>query len=365
LHLAAKSGKVHDFQSKLPDIHMQSTFKKIIVRLPNWVGDLVMATPVLTDLRRHYPDAEITAMCRSPLSDLLKKDAAIDELFCFTPLPNDFARRQNLRSIIEKIRAGKYDLGLLLTNSFSSAWWFWQGRVKRRLGYRGHWRRILLTDPMEPSENRLHQVESYKQLLLPLGIPMSESAPRLYVSEKEVAESKELLFQRGYRAGQPLIGINPGAAYGTAKCWPPERFRALALRLLQDPAFYVVFFGEDKTASLVKEICRGLPDRAINLAGVTNLRELACLIKDCDVLVTNDSGPMHIAAALDTPVVALFGSTDDAATGPYGQRGAVINKHSSCSPCFKRTCPTDFRCMQEIDVEEVANKTLERRKPRV
>ena len=103
-----------------------------------------------------------------------------------------------------------------------------------------------------------------------------------------------------------------------------------------------------------------MPDRIINLAGVTNLRELSCLIEDCHVLVTNDSGPMHIGVAMKTPIVALFGSTDEVTTGPYGQKGATINKHVSCSPCFKRTCPTDFRCMQQIEVEEVAAKALER-----
>ena len=335
-------------------------FKKIIVRLPNWIGDMVMATPVLADLRRCFPDAEITAMCVSPISDLLKEDRSIDELFCFSRPLNEFSRRRDLRDIIEKLRAGKYDLGILLTNSFSSAWWFWQGRIGRRLGYSGNWRSLLLTDRMEPPENKLHQVEYYKHLLQPLGIPISETAPKLYFTEKEIADSKELLYQRGYTAGAPLIGINPGARYGTAKCWPPERFKALALRFLQDPAAYVVFFGDAASIKLVKEICTGLPDRIINLAGVTNLRELSCLIEDCHVLVTNDSGPMHIGVAMKTPIVALFGSTDEVTTGPYGQKGATINKHVSCSPCFKRTCPTDFRCMQQIEVEEVAAKALER-----
>jgi heptosyltransferase-2 len=169
----------------------------------------------------------------------------------------------------------------------------------------------------------------------------------------------------GYRTGCPLIGVNPGAAYGAAKCWPPERFRSLALQFLQDPDQFVLFFGDTQTASLVKDICAGLPGRVINLAGTTNLRELTCLIQRCDVLVTNDSGPMHIGVAMGTPIVALFGSTDEIATGPWGQKGAIINKYQSCSPCFKRTCPGDFRCMNRIEVDEVAQKALERRKQRV
>ena len=167
------------------------------------------------------------------------------------------------------------------------------------------------------------------------------------------------------RPGQTLIGIHPGAAYGIAKCWPPERFRALAKVLLQDPNLFILFFGDAQSQNLVKEICAGLPERAINLAGATHLRQLACLIKNCDVLVTNDSGPMHVGVAVRTPVVALFGSTDDRITGPWGQKEGVINKHLCCSPCFKRTCPGDFRCMYAIEVEEVARKALERRKRRV
>ncbi len=327
--------------------------QNILVRMPNWVGDLVMATPVLADLRAKYPNASITAMCKAPVCELLKEDESIDELFCFTKPQNGFLRRQMKRSIINKMIQGKYDLGLLLTNSFSSAWWFWQGRVPKRIGFLRPMRRWLLTDPVIFPEKKEHQVVTYKRLLEPLGIPISSTKPRLYVSDKEVAEAKELLHQRGYRLGQTLIGMNPGAAYGSAKCWPPERFRELALRLVSQKETVVVFFGDASTETLIKQICQGLPESVMNLAGVTSLRELACIIKSCDLLVTNDSGPMHIGAAFNIPLIAFFGSTDLEKTGPYGQSEAVIHKQVSCSPCFKRVCPIDFRCMREIEVDEV------------
>lgn len=328
--------------------------KNILVRMPNWIGDLVMATPVLTDLRNAFPKAKITAMCRKPLCDLLKKDEAIDELFCFSKPNNDFLRRQDLRDIIAKIRAGHHDLGVLLTNSFSSAWWFWLGKVERRIGYAAHFRRFLLSDPLALPKGKEHQVVTYKKLLAPLGVPLSDTKPRLYVTAKEVEESKQLLYQRGFVKGKKLIGINPGAAYGSAKCWPVENFRSLAVKLLNETEAHLVFFGDTRTANLVKEISRGLPKRVVDLAGITNLRELACIIKDCNVLVTNDSGPMHIGAAFGVPLVALFGSTDDALTGPFGQSESVINKRVKCSPCFKRVCPIDFPCMKQITVDEVA-----------
>jgi len=216
--------------------------QNILVRMPNWIGDLIMATPILTDLREAFPKASITAMCRRPLCALLEKDDAIDELFCFAKPSNDFVRRQELRDIIAKIEAGKYDLGILLTNSFSSAWWFWQGKVKRRIGYSAHFRRLLLTDPLRFPREKEHAVDSYKRLLIPLGVPPSKSAPRLYVGKKEIEESKQLLYQRGFVSGKKLIGINPGASYGSAKCWPPERFRALALKLLERSDAHIVFF---------------------------------------------------------------------------------------------------------------------------
>lgn len=333
--------------------------KKIIVRMPNWIGDLVMATPILTDLRKAFPEAEITAMCRSPLEELLCEDPEIDELFSFSK-NNKFGRRSEKRNIIEKLRRGNYDLGILLTHSLSSAWWFWQGHVKNRLGYDGRGRRLLLTQPVPMPENsdKQHLVITYKTLLEPLGIPLSSTAPRLFIKEKEVEEARLLLQQYGIPKGATLVGINPGAAYGSAKCWLPERFSAVTHRLLEDQNLYVLYFGDQASASLVKEICKGMPKRVVNLSGLTSVRELVSLISLCDVLLTNDSGPMHIADALGTPVVALFGSTNELVTGPY-RNGKVIHKHVSCSPCFQRTCPIDFRCMKQIEADEVCAEILQ------
>lgn len=334
-------------------------FSNIIVRMPNWIGDMVMATPILSDLRKAYPKARITAMCRAPISDLLKEDPEIDELFCFSKT-SSFSRRSDKKNIIEKLRHGKYDLGILLTHSLSSAWWFWQGKVKERLGYDCNGRRLLLTQvvPLPPNLDRQHLVVTYKMLLAPLGIPISPSPPRLFLTEKEVTEARTLLKQHGVSKESTVIGINPGATYGSAKCWLPNRFHEVAEKLLTDPQVYIVFFGDQPTAPLVKEICQGLPQRVINLAGLTSLREVTALISLCDVLLTNDSGPMHIADALGTKIVALFGSTNEIVTGPY-KTGKVIHKHVECSPCYQRTCPIDFRCMERIGSEEVYLAILE------
>ncbi len=329
------------------------TPRNIIVRMPNWIGDLVMATPILSDLRKAYPEAYITAMCRSPICELLKEDPEINELFCFSKA-SGFGRRMERRNIIEKLRNGKYDLGILLTHSFSSAWWFWLGKVQMRLGYECNGRKPLLTHslPFPKNIQNQHLVVTYKMLLGPLGIPISDTPPRLYLSPKELNDARTLLRQHGVPDGALIVGINPGATYGSAKCWLPERFREVTERLLRDKDIYIVYFGDQATVSLVKEICTGLPPRVINLAGLTSLRELSSLIIHCDVILTNDSGPMHIADALGTPIVALFGSTSEIITGPY-RSGTLIHKHVECSPCYQRTCPIDFRCMKRIEADEV------------
>lgn len=329
--------------------------KKIIVRMPNWLGDLVMATPVLADLRHHFPHAEITAMCQSTVAGLLTHDPHIDEVYSYKR-PSGWIHRPEHWNIIQEIRKGEYDLGILLTNSFSSAWWFWRGKVKHRLGFAGNVRSWLLTTavPFPKNVQKQHLVLTYKALLAPLGIVQSNTAPCLYISEEENNEALELLKLQDFDPEKhQLVGINPGAAYGSAKCWLPERFVNVSRKLLEDPSVRIVYFGDHAGAPLVQSICTQLPqDRVLNLAGKTTLRQLMALINLMKVFLTNDSGPMHIASALGRPLVALFGSTSDVKTGPYSN-GTVIHKHVECSPCYKRTCPIDFRCMKRIEVDEV------------
>lgn len=329
----------------------------IIVRMPNWLGDLVMATPILADLRNRWKEARITAMCQSNVAGLLAADPNIDEIFSYKR-PSGWVHRQQHLEIIKPLKQGNYDLGVLLTNSLSSAWWFWRGHVQNRIGYAGNLRNLLLNKavPFPPNKETQHLVLTYKMLLAPLGIELSNSPPRLYVTQEELEEAQRILAFHGALVGKhTIVGINPGAAYGSAKCWLPERFQEVTRRLLERPNLYVVYFGDAAGAPLVNDICKGMPDRVINLAGRTSLRELMALIKSLTILLTNDSGPMHIAAALGTPLLALFGSTNEVKTGPY-PIGKVIHKHVECSPCYKRICPIDFRCMKRIEADEVYNE---------
>lgn len=329
--------------------------KNIIVRMPNWIGDVVMATPVLSDLRAKFKDSKITVMCQSNVAAVLKNDPNIDEVYSYVK-PNGWVHRAVHLEVVDQLRRGKYDLGILLTNSFSSAWWFFLGKVQNRIGFTGNVRDYLLNKavPIPEKIETQHLVITYKMLLEPLGIALSNTLPKLYVEKEESNSASHLLENFGINLNtNTIIGINPGAAYGSAKCWLPERFKALNKRLLEDPNVYLVYFGDQAGVSLVDEICQGMDEkRVINLAGKTTIRSLMALIQKCSVFLTNDSGPMHIASALGTKLVALFGSTSDVKTGPFGVN-KIIHKHVECSPCYKRVCPIDFRCMTKISVEEV------------
>lgn len=324
--------------------------------MPNWLGDVVMATPILADLKHNFPKSSITAMCETKVAPLLEKDPHIDELFSYQRPSGWIHRRQHL-NIIESLRKGDFDLGILLTNSLSSAWWFWRGHIKERVGFSTNLRSPLLTKavPFPNNKENCHQTLTYKTLLEPLGIPKTNSQAELFLSTDEINGAKELLARLGITWGKDkIVGINPGAAYGSAKCWLPDRFVAVGKELLKDPSVKVIFFGDKNGFDLVSQITKELPS-AINLAGKTSIRELMALLKCTSLLLTNDSGPMHIAAALGTPLLALFGSTSAIKTGPL-PKGEVICKNVECSPCYRRTCPIDFRCMTRISSEEVAER---------
>lgn len=327
--------------------------KNIIIRMPNWLGDCVMATPILADLHTHWPDAKITAMCQEPVAALLEQDPHIHSIFHLKQRTQLFGKDIHDRVLLP-LRKGSYDLGILLTNSFSSALSFYRGHVRHRVGFSTHARSFLLNYPIPFPEHRdsQHLTLTYKALLEPFGIPISNTLPKLYLTEEERKQAALFLANLGIQKKDFIIGINPGAAFGSAKCWLPDRFKELTRQLLKLKRMKVIFFGDRAGAHLVNEICSEFSEGVINLAGKTTLRELPVLIEACNLFLTNDSGPMHVASSLNVPLIALFGSTNEITTGPYrGEK--VIHKHVPCSPCYRRTCPIDFRCMTQITVEEV------------
>lgn len=343
------------FPKKLPRSFCSSSIHSIVIRCPNWIGDAVMATPIFAHVKRLFPNARITAVADQSIAQLLEDIPGIDEWMAFSRTGEHKSNEH--RRILKELAARHFDLGILLTRSFSSAWMFWKAGVRWRVGFSDHFRRLLLNIPLPLPKGHQHDVYTYLELLRPFG-PINDANSKLTLALKPIESERiqSALKAHGWRAEQKLIVLNPGAAYGSAKCWPKEYFHEVAVRLSQEPNLFCVFIGDTKTAPLVEDILslrsHTLPDTVISLAGKTSLRDLMALLALADCVVTNDSGPMHIAAAFRRPIVALFGSTDPIRTGPWNA-GKVLYAHVACSPCFLRTCPKNFQCMRSIQPHDV------------
>ena len=324
---------------------METKVKKIIISMPNWLGDVVMSTPTLKVIRERHPEAHITAMCQSNVADLLIANPNLDKIWSYKK-PKGLKEKID---IIKALREKEFDLGILLRNSFSSALWFFGGNVKSRIGFASDCRSLLLTNAVDFPKNRKcqHLVFTYLSLL---GEKTKNPSPELHVTEQEKEIAKQVLKEHGWMPNQKIIGISPGAAFGTAKRWLPERFRKLSEKLTNEDDVKIICLGHTSEIPLSKEICQS--HKIINLVGKTSLRELLAFISICDAFLANDSGPMHIAAALKRPLVAIFGPTDEKVSRPY-PKGVVIHKHLDCSPCHLRECPRSNECMKAISVEEV------------
>ena len=337
----------------------------VVILCPNWIGDAVMATPVFSHMRRLFPNAHVIAIAETSIAQVLEGIEGIDEWLVFSRSPE--TKRQEERRMAKELRARKIDVAILLTRSLSSAWMVWRGGVRWRVGFRDHFRRFLLNISLPLPKEEQHDVLTYLELLQPFGPTDASPSLSLSLKESEREAMRNVLLSRGWTPNKKLIVLNPGAAYGSAKCWPKEYFREVASRLSQEHGFFCVFIGDKKGAALIDDILSHGGQKVhspniISLAGTTSLRELMAVLSLADCVVTNDSGPMHIAAAFKRPLVALFGSTNPYRTGPWGC-GTVLYKHVVCAPCYRRTCPLDFICMRSIHPDEVIAAVLKNLEP--
>jgi heptosyltransferase-2 len=323
---------------------------KILVRAPNWIGDSILAVPALQSLSRNHPEADIWIAAKGWVKDLFVSYPFIKGVI---PLP-DQADLKTLRRTAHELQGHAFDTGLLLTNSFGSALLLALARIPNRWGYATDGRRFLLTRGVRPRPpgKTAHQVRHYLDLLS--GLDMKTVAPALSfpLGEEEVRGAEGLLAAQGISPGSPLAILNPGGYFGSAKRWPPERFGALAALLQEREQAQVVIVGSQDEAPLAGLIADALGSKPAILTGRTSLRQLAAVISLADLFVTNDSGPMHLANALGTPVLALFGPTDPDATAPFQDPSAYLHKAPPCWPCAYRDCPIDHRCMESISPEE-------------
>jgi heptosyltransferase II len=363
--------------------------RHILVRGVNWLGDAVMATPALLRLREKFPDAHIALLGPEKLKDLWRHHPAVDETI-------SFAARESVFAVAKKLRAEKFDLALVLPNSPRSALEIFLAGIPQRLGYARPWRNFFLTNAIPPRAGAVkmrkrtvaeiqqlvaadvnrrtdraltsaatgaHQIHEYLNLAAAIGANPEPLAPQLFVPPEEIAAAKKKFGLNEIAA--PIFGLNPGAEYGPAKRWPVEKFISAAKKIQQQTNCVWILLGGKGDLQLCRRIESEIQNSKFkiqNLCGQTSLRELMALLKLCRVVLTNDTGPMHVAAALGTPVVVPFGSTSPELTGPGLPGDApnhLLKSDAPCSPCFLRECPIDFRCMNGITVERVTKAVLE------
>src|SRR5713226_2266679 len=328
--------------------------RRILVRGTNWIGDAVLTTPALAALRAGFPQAKIAVLVKPAIAELLAGHPAVDEIVLYRD-PGPHTGLGGKLSLARQLSRGRYDLAVLFQNAFEAAALTALAGIPNRYGYATDGRSFLLTHrvPLTPKIRRKHQVEYYLELLRPLGIPVVPTAPMLRTTPGEDAAVVEQLQAFGVKPDQVVIGLNPGSVYGSAKRWLPERFAQAADRLAADHGACVLIFGGRGEEELGHAIAGMMTAPTIVLSGYTTVRQLMALIKRCRLFITNDTGPMHIAAAFGVPLVAIFGPTNPATTSPYGPGHELIRHPVECSPCLLRECPIDHRCMQGIGVDMV------------
>jgi heptosyltransferase-2 len=319
----------------------------LLVRATNWLGDAVMTTPALAAVREGFPDARIVLLARPLVAELFRHHPDVDEVMVFE-LPGRHEGVLGRLRLAGEVRLRRFDGALLLQNAFDAALIAFLGRIPERAGYPTDGRRILLTlpVPLTPGILERHEVEYYLCLLDGLGIPRPvPAALKLAVTEEEREAMATRLASLGIERGAPIVAINPGATYGSAKRWYPDRFAAVADALSAEWRARVVVVGSAAESPLAGEIEAATRNPPVNLAGKTTVRELMALLSLSSFLVTNDSGPMHIGAALGVPLVAIFGPTDWRRTSPWSSLAKVVRVEIDCSPCRRRVCDRGHECM--------------------
>lgn len=342
---------------------MTSTqFKKIWVRGTNWVGDCILSMPALEALRKAQPNAEITLAVRPWVSELFESFSAVDHLQIYD---RGFLHRgwQGRAKFIAEIARQDFDVAILFPNSLEAAYLAWRAKIPERIGYATDGRGWMLTRRLKIPDEIIsqHQTIYYLEIVRQAGIIKEIPEVRnisLPVSSERKHQAQERLKKMGVSFQRPLVGLNPGAFFGSAKRWLPERYASLADQLIEALGADVLIFGAASERAMASEMAHAMHHPPKIFSGETTLAELAALLSCCALIVTNDSGPMHVAAAVGTRTVAIFGPTDERATSPVGSHTRVVKRPVSCSPCLLRQCPLDHRCMTGVSVDDVFDAAM-------
>ncbi len=338
---------------------------RILIRATNWVGDAVMSLPALRLVRARFPEAHIAILAKPWVADLYGRESWLNEVIPYTPAPGRKDLGHKWRAA-RALTAHRFDTTLLLPNSFETAAVAFLARIPNRIGYARDGRGVLLTRAIarpKPGEIPEHETFYYLELIRRAGwldaLP-AEAAPYLEGVAEARAAGAAILSAHGLTAG--VLGISPGAAFGTAKRWYPERFAAAAREVARARDLSVAIFGSASERALCEQVRAELAPHVAavhNFAGETTLRQFIDAAACCRLFLTNDSGAMHIAYALGVPTVTVFGPTDHIGTGPVGAHTRIVRHAVECSPCKLRECPIDHRCMTRVEAGEVARTALE------
>ncbi len=324
--------------------------KRIIIRFPNWVGDVVMAMPALETMRRSFPRAHVAVALKAHLAAIVEGSPWFDSLIYLSPAATG---PKTILQGASAVRKGHYDLGIALPDSFSSALLLWLGGIPRRVGYAGQARGWLLTDALPRRTRPRNMVERYLGLCGYLGLEPAGTRPRLFPTSGDEAEA-ERLFSKHQLTNGKVIGLAPGASFGPAKLWRNDFWVETADRLSAELASKVILIGAPGEKSLLAGIAEGTKCAAVNVAAeAASLGTLKAVVRRCLMLVTTDAGPRHYAVAFDRPVVVLMGPNDPAVTAINLERQKVLRAEADCSPCRTKVCPTDHRCMELITPDMV------------
>lgn len=311
--------------------------------MPNWIGDAVMATPALHAIRQGFPGAHIAIVANPLAAELFTFHPDCDQVIRFDKR-GGHGRVRGFWHFCMALRRERFDVAILLQNAFEAAAMARLAGIPRRAGYRTDGRALLLTHgvPAVDKKHGLHHVDYYLHMLGRLGIETTGRRLSLALTAEEQAGVRARL-----GAGD-WIAVNPGASYGAAKRWIPERFAAVADALAGEFGGRVVLTGGPGEAEIGRDIERAMRVAPLNLIGQTSVRELMAVLAQCRLVVTNDSGPMHIAAAFGVPLVAVFGPTDHTTTSPLADNCRIVRSAAECAPCMLRECPTDHHCMTAV-----------------
>lgn len=322
---------------------------KIVVHVPNWIGDSILALPSLESVSMNFPEDQVWVAAKDWVKDLY---FACDFVEGTIPLPSK-TTLTSLHHSAQTLKASRFDIGILLPNSFSSALLFYLANIPQRWGYKKDGRGFLLTRGVALPENNLHQAWYYLDLLSRLGLRSNVKEIKFPLTEDERRRAQEYLRTLNVDMKKPIIFLHPGAAYGPSKRWPVQKYALLADLFYERDQATIFIIGSLDEVETAESLSSAMAVEPINLAGKTSLRLLAGLISQASLFISNDSGPMHMANALKVPVVALFGPSDPHQTRPFQKPFTIIKKNVPCWPCSYRVCPYDHRCMMNIEPEEV------------